>query len=90
MAEGREKDLRDQKLQYEEKLKAYNDDAQARQEIEAWNNRRISEIKADWDKKANETAKKTLKRPLTKEKRSRTTRSSTCERAGKKTLPIRS
>lgn len=62
MAEGREKDLRDQKLQYEEKLKAYNDDAQARQEIEAWNNRRISEIKADWDKKANETAKKTAKK----------------------------
>lgn len=61
MAEGREKDLRDQKLQYEEKLKAYNDDAQARQEIEAWNNRRISEIKADWDKKANETAKKNAK-----------------------------
>jgi hypothetical protein len=62
MAEGREKDLRDQKLQYEEKLKAYNDDAQARQEIEAWNNRRISEINAGWDKKANEAAKKSAKK----------------------------
>ncbi len=61
MAEGREKDLRDQKLQYEEKLKTYSNDTQVRQEIEAWNNRRISEINADWDKKASEAAKKAAK-----------------------------